>query len=186
MEEHALRVLLVEDDPVDVMNVQRAFRRSHVLNPLIVAANGAQAIELLRSGSVPTTHLLILLDLTMPEMSGVEFLRQIRRDPALLRLPVVVLTTSEEERERVESYQLNVAGYIDKPVTFLNFTEAVATVNRYWELVEIPPPVTPSAPPPPHATESALGDGQLFEPLVAMTDGEQAIPNALPPRRATR
>jgi CheY-like chemotaxis protein len=159
VEDRALRVLLVEDDPVDVMNVQRAFRRSHVLNPLLVAPNGAEALELLRGGRVPTARLLVLLDLHMPRMGGVELLREMRRDPALARLPVVVLTTSEEERERVESHQLDVAGYIVKPVTFLNFTETVATVNRYWELVELPPP------------------SPAIEPSQT---GDSALPNARP------
>ena len=138
MEDRRLNVLLVEDDQVDVMNVHRAFKRSHILNPLTVAGNGAEALDLLRNGSVPTSRLLVLLDLDMPRMSGIEFLREIRGDRSLKRLPVVVLTTSDDERVRVEAYKLNVGGYISKPVTFLNFMEAMATMNKYWELVELP------------------------------------------------
>jgi CheY-like chemotaxis protein len=167
LDERALRVLLVESDPVDVMNVQRAFRRSHVLNPLIVAASGPEAIDLLRSGSVPTARLIVLLELSMPGMSGIEFLRELRRDPALTRVPVVVLTTSEAQRERIESYELDVAGYISKPVTFLNFTETVATVNRYWELVELPSPLAPSASPsatsPARVTDGARSEGRVLD-----------------------
>jgi CheY-like chemotaxis protein len=138
LEDHALKVLLVEDDQVDVMNVQRAFRKSHILNPLFVAADGVEALRLLRAGHVPTHGLLVLLDLNMPRMSGIEFLREIRGDNELRHLPVVILTTSDDERDRVEAYNLNVAGYILKPVTFLNFMEAMTTLNKYWELVELP------------------------------------------------
>jgi CheY-like chemotaxis protein len=138
VEDHALKVLLVEDDQVDVMNVQRAFRKSHILNPLFVASDGVQALEQLRDGSVPSHGLLVLLDLNMPRMSGIEFLREVRHDNQLRHLPVVILTTSDDERDRVEAYNLNVAGYIVKPVTFLNFMEAMTTLNKYWELVELP------------------------------------------------
>jgi CheY-like chemotaxis protein len=138
VEDRALKVLLVEDDQVDVMNVQRAFRKSHILNPLVVAADGEEALQLLRNGTVPPSRLLVLLDLNMPRMSGLEFLRQLRQDNDLKHLPVVVLTTSDDERDRIEAYKLNVAGYIVKPVTFLNFMEAMATLNKYWELVELP------------------------------------------------
>jgi CheY-like chemotaxis protein len=133
-----MKVLLVEDDQVDVMNVQRAFRKSHILNPLFVAGDGVEALELLRGGNVPARGLLVLLDLNMPRMSGIEFLREVRRDAELKHLPVVILTTSDDERDRVEAYNLNVAGYILKPVTFLSFMEAMTTLNKYWELVELP------------------------------------------------
>ena len=146
MGDRALRVLLVEDDQVDVMNVHRAFKKSHILNPLTVAADGAEALDMLRSGRVPTSRLLVLLDLNMPRMSGLEFLREIRADSSLKQLPVVVLTTSDDERDRIEAYKLNVAGYIVKPVTFLNFMEAMATLNKYWELVEMPDDVGARAP----------------------------------------
>lgn len=138
MEDPALKVLLVEDDQVDVMNVRRAFQRSHILNPLFVAGDGAEALEMLRGGTVPPHGLVVLLDLNMPRMSGIEFLREIRRDANLKHLPVVVLTTSDDERDRTDAYELNVAGYIVKPVTFLNFMEAMTTLNKYWTLVELP------------------------------------------------
>jgi len=138
VEDHALNILLVEDDKVDVMNVERAFQKSHIVNPLYLAVDGEDALERLRGGEVPLSRLLVLLDLNLPRMNGIEFLRELRRDEALRHLPVVVLTTSDDERDRTEAYNLNVAGYIVKPVTFLNFMEAMATLNKYWTLVELP------------------------------------------------
>lgn len=133
-----LNILLVEDDQVDVMNVRRAFRKSNITNPLHVADDGLRALEMLRSGEIPLARLLILLDLNMPKMNGIEFLEEVRADEGLRHLPVVVLTTSDDERDRIEAYNLNVAGYIVKPVTFLNFVEAMSTLNKYWTLVELP------------------------------------------------
>ena len=138
MDDRQLNILLVEDDQVDVMNVQRAFNKSQILNPLRVAGNGVDALELLRNGDVSPHRLLILLDLNMPRMNGIEFLRELRADDSLRHLPVVVLTTSDDERDRIEAYHLNVAGYIVKPVTFTNFCDAMATLNKYWSLVEMP------------------------------------------------
>lgn len=131
-------IILIEDDELDVMNVQRAFRKNNISNPLWVARNGVEALELLRGDEVPQERRLILLDLNMPKMNGIEFLRELRADPELAPTPVVVLTTSDHERDRVEAYNLNVAGYLLKPVTFGNFVEAMATLNRYWTLVEMP------------------------------------------------
>jgi CheY-like chemotaxis protein len=74
----------------------------------------------------------------MPRMNGIEFLRELRKDPALHSTPVVVLTTSNDERDKVEAYNLNVAGYLLKPVTFVNFVEVMAALNKYWTLVELP------------------------------------------------
>jgi CheY-like chemotaxis protein len=138
MEDRLLNILLVEDDEVDVMNVQRAFKKNHIGNPLWVAGNGLAALELLRGNEVPRERRLVLLDLNMPRMNGIEFLRELRADPDLKLTPVVVLTTSDDERDRVDAYNLNVAGYILKPVTLVNFVEAMATLNKYWALVEMP------------------------------------------------
>jgi CheY-like chemotaxis protein len=133
-----LNVLLVEDDDVDVMNVRRAFKKNNIANPLWTAGNGLDALEILRGDEMPRDRRLVLLDLNMPRMNGIEFLRELRADPELHGTPVVVLTTSDDERDRVEAYNLNVAGYILKPVTFMNFVEAMATLNKYWTLVEMP------------------------------------------------
>jgi len=133
-----LNILLVEDDEVDVMNVQRAFKKNNIANPLFLAGNGLEALEQLRDGAIPRDRRIILLDLNMPRMNGIEFLRELRRDPELNLTPVIVLTTSNDERDRIEAYNLNVAGYILKPVTFGNFCEVMAALNKYWALVELP------------------------------------------------
>jgi CheY-like chemotaxis protein len=133
-----LNILLVEDDQVDVMNVKRAFEKNRILNPLFVASDGVQALDMLRQGAVPGDRRIVLLDLNMPRMNGIEFLSELRADPTLRLTPVVVLTTSNDERDRIEAYNLNVAGYLLKPVTFGNFAELMATLNKYWTLVELP------------------------------------------------
>ncbi|MDY7228259.1 response regulator [Hyalangium rubrum] len=133
-----LNILLVEDDEVDVMNVQRSFKKNNISNPLYVAGNGVDALEMLRSGKVPAQNRLILLDINMPKMNGIEFLRALRADPVLRTSPVVVLTTSNDDKDRMESFQLNVAGYLLKPVTFGSFVELMLALNKYWILVEMP------------------------------------------------
>jgi CheY-like chemotaxis protein len=133
-----LHILLVEDDEVDVLNVRRAFDKNKITNPLYVAPNGLEALGMLREGQVPSRRRIILLDLNMPRMNGIEFLRELRRDAQLRATPVVVLTTSNAERDKVEAFDLNVAGYLVKPVTFPSFVELMATLNKYWTLVDIP------------------------------------------------
>ena len=131
-------MLLVEDDELDVMNVQRAFKKNHIVNPLHTAGNGLEALAMLRSDLMPRDRRLILLDLNMPKMGGIEFLREVRNDPKLRQITVVVLTTSDEERDKVKAYDLNVAGYILKPVTLAAFVEIMAALNKYWSVNELP------------------------------------------------
>jgi CheY-like chemotaxis protein len=133
-----LNILLVEDDEVDVMNVRRAFETHHITNPLFVAGNGLDALEQLRNGAMPKDRRIVLLDLNLPRMNGIEFLRELRQDPELCSTPVVVLTTSNDDRDKIQAYKLNVAGYLVKPVTFANFCDAMVTLNKYWMLVELP------------------------------------------------
>lgn len=138
-----LNLLLVEDDEVDVMNVQRALRKNGIEHSLHIAHNGLEALEMLRKGDLGEPqglagHCLIWLDLNMPKMGGLEFLRILRSDLDLRRIPVVVLTTSAQEQDRVEAYNLNVAGYVVKPVTFSKFVDAVGKLNDYWMLSEMP------------------------------------------------
>jgi CheY-like chemotaxis protein len=138
MGDHALNILLVDDDEVDVMTVKRAFSKANITNKVYVATDGIEALELLRSDGIPPSRRLVLLDLNMPRMNGIELLREIRTDPALQAITVIVLTTSNEDRDRVEAYQLNVAGYLLKPVTFHAFVEVMSTLNKYWTLMEMP------------------------------------------------
>jgi CheY-like chemotaxis protein len=143
MDDKQIDVVLIDDDEVDVMTVKRAFKKNHITHPLYVASNGIEALELLRSQELPSQsqiprRRLILLDLNMPQMGGIEFLRELRADPELGVLPVIVLTTSNEDKDKVEAYDLNVAGYIIKPVTFSKFVEAMATLNKYWTMSEMP------------------------------------------------
>lgn len=138
MSERMLNILLVEDDEVDVMNVRRAFKKANIANPIYVAENGIEALEKLKDGTVPKERRLVLLDINMPKMNGIEFLRQLRQDAELRNTSVVVLTTSNEDTDRIEAFNLNVAGYLLKPVTFNNFVDVMASLNKYWTLVEMP------------------------------------------------
>jgi len=142
MDDRIINILLVEDDEVDIMNVRRAFKKNNITNPLFVANNGIEALEMLRGKGeaplLPSRRRIILLDLNMPRMGGLEFLQELRADDRLRATPVIVLTTSNQDRDRIEAYNLNVAGYILKPVTFSNFAEVMATLNKYWALCELP------------------------------------------------
>ena len=138
MDDRVINILLVEDDEVDVMTVKRAFAKNNISNPLVVAHNGLEALELLRKQDAPSSRRLILLDVNMPKMNGIEFLRELRSDPKLQQASVVMMTTSNEERDRIEAFKLNVAGYLLKPVTFQQFAEVMSTINKYWALMEMP------------------------------------------------
>ncbi len=141
MRDKGMNILLVEDDEVDIMNVERAFKRINLTNPLYIAHDGVEALSMLRgqSGSaIMPWPRLVLLDINMPRMNGIEFLREIRQDPELKMITVIVLTTSNEERDVVAAYQLNVAGYIIKPVSFEQFVETMAALDHYWTLSEMP------------------------------------------------
>ena len=137
MDEKVINILLVDDDEVDVMTVKRAFARANISNPIFVATNGLEALEMLRKDAIPAKRRLVLLDINMPKMNGIEFLRELRADPELQSITVVALTTSNADRDRVEAYKLNVAGYLLKPVTFQQFAEVMATINKYWALMEM-------------------------------------------------
>ena len=120
------------------MNVKRAFAQNNIRNPLFVARDGVEALEKLRNGEIPKERRIVLLDLNMPRMNGIELLREVRNDPALCSTTVVVLTTSKDEQDKIDAYNLNVAGYLVKPVTFAKFCEVMAALNKYWSLVEFP------------------------------------------------
>ncbi|MEW6715088.1 MAG: response regulator [Nitrospirota bacterium] len=133
---HRKPILLVDDDRVDVMTTKRALKDINVTNPVYTAGNGEEAIELLRDGKTEKPG-VILLDLNMPRMNGIEFLRVVKNDDSLKRIPVVVLTTSKEEEDKVESFSLGVAGYMIKPVDYIKFVEVIRTINLYWTLSEL-------------------------------------------------
>ncbi len=141
MHDKMVNILLVEDDEVDVMNVKRAFKKNNITNPLFVCNNGVEALQFLRGESnEPISEIpkIILLDINMPKMGGIEFLREIRNDNKLKNISVFIMTTSNEDKDKVDAYNLNVAGYILKPLSMERFIEAVSTLNNYWKLCEFP------------------------------------------------
>ena len=141
-------VLLVEDNPDDEALTLRALKKAHILNPVVVVRDGAEAVEYLlgsgrHAGRDPEdTPQVILLDLNLPLLGGLEVLRRIRTDPHAKLLPVVVLTSSKEEEDLLASYSLGANSYVRKPVDFSEFAEAVRKLGLFWLLVtETPPPL---------------------------------------------
>lgn len=125
-------IMLVEDDLLDRKSVKRAFKELQITNPLVMSENGQEAWDyLLEEASEKPS--LILLDLNMPCMNGIEFLKIIKSHEQLRTIPVVVLTTSEEKRDRQASYHFGSAGYMVKPVDYQDFVEVIKTVHQYWE-----------------------------------------------------
>lgn len=133
-----INLLLVDDDEVDVLNVRRALERGRITNDIWVAGDGIEGLAMLRGSEMPRERRIVLLDINMPRMNGIEMLRELRADAELQVTPVVMLTTSNDDHDRIESYRLNVAGYLLKPVTFVSFVETMTALNRYWTLVELP------------------------------------------------
>jgi CheY-like chemotaxis protein len=135
-------ILLVEDDDIDILNVQRAFKKIGIPNALHLAHNGDEALNLLR-GTNGFTKLspfprIVLLDINMPLMNGLEFLKELRNDSSLKHLSVFILTTSSDHHDLIDAYNLNVAGYVVKPLDFEKFTTTITTLYHYWELCEFP------------------------------------------------
>ncbi|TDD76968.1 response regulator [Flavobacterium caseinilyticum] len=131
-----VNILLVEDDLVDVMNVKRAFAKNNIKNELFVAGNGVEALEMLNNMIVPLPR-IIILDINMPKMNGIEFLKNLRDTENLKNISVFVMTTSNEDSDKFDAYNLNVAGYILKPLSFENFIASVATLKDFWQLCEM-------------------------------------------------
>jgi CheY-like chemotaxis protein len=128
-------LLLVEDDEVDVMNVKRALRSADAR--IWTASTAAGGLAMLRSDEVPHERLLILLDLNLPMMSGLDFLQALRSDEHLSGVPVIVLTTSDAPQDRAGAYRWNVAGYLVKPLAYADFAAALDRVLSYWEIMEM-------------------------------------------------
>ncbi len=139
-------ILLVEDNPDDEALTIRALNRNNITNEVVVARDGVQAMDYVfakgnhADRDINDLPRLVLLDLKLPKVDGLEVLRQIRADERTKRLPVVVLTSSKEEQDLVDSYNLGVNSYIRKPVDFTLFTEAVRQVGLYWLVLNEPPP----------------------------------------------
>lgn len=141
-------ILLVEDNPSDIALTRRALEKSAIRNDLVVAEDGQEALDYLfcsgahagrNAGDMPV---LILLDLNMPRVDGLEFLRRIRADGRTRRLPVVILTSSSEERDIAASYDLGTNSYIRKPVDFHQFAEVIKQLGLYWLVInEVPPKI---------------------------------------------
>lgn len=129
-------ILLVEDDRVDIMTVQRAFKKNEISNPLYVARTGLEALGMLRGEGfdrIEPAPGLILLDLNLPRMSGIEFLAELRADPLLKDIRIIVLTSSNEPRDREAAFRYDVDDYIVKPHSFDEFNRAIATILALWD-----------------------------------------------------
>lgn len=146
MSDSAVEILLVEDNPNDVELTLRVLQKNNISNCIHVVRDGAEALEFIfctgayADRSIENGPKVILLDLKLPKVDGLDVLRQIKADPRTKAIPVVVLTSSREERDIVESYRLGVNSYIVKPVDFEQFTEAVRQLGLYWLLLNEPPP----------------------------------------------
>jgi two-component system response regulator len=139
-------VLLVEDNPDDVTMILRTFRRNNILNQVVVARDGTEALDyLFGTGAYAGRDMsimpqVILLDLKLPKVDGLEVLRRLRADQRTALLPVVVLTSSDEERDILDSYKLGANSYVCKSVDFAQFSEAVRQLGLYWLVLNLPPP----------------------------------------------
>jgi CheY-like chemotaxis protein len=130
-------ILLIEDDRVDIMTVQRALKKNDICNPLHIAKTGLEALDMLRGENgakrIDPLPALTLLDLNLPKMSGIEFLQELRSDPELKSLRIIVLTSSNEPKDRAAAFKFEVDDYIVKPHSFDEFSRAVATVLALWD-----------------------------------------------------
>lgn len=145
---NSMTILLIEDNPSDVGLTQRALQKAHIVNDLVVASDGQEALEyLFGSGvyaqrDVTDVPVLTLLDLKLPKVPGLEILRRIRAEACTHRMPVVILTSSKEEQDLAAGYDLGANSYIRKPVDFKQFAESVQQLGLYWLLLNEPPPKT--------------------------------------------
>ena len=144
MKSKEVRILLVEDNPDDVELTLRAFEKHNLANDIVVARDGEEALDILfqrgkqsSGGQIPD---LILLDLKLPKVDGLEVLREIRNNPRTKLIPVVILTSSKEENDLDQSYRLGANSYIRKPVNFDRFTEVIMQLGLYWMILNEPPP----------------------------------------------
>jgi two-component system response regulator len=140
-------ILLVEDNPDDVELTIRALKKNNILNRMIVAQDGVEALDYLfgtgvhAGRNVKELPIVILLDLKLPKIDGLEVLKRIRQNELTRLLPVVILTSSAEEKDKINGYKLGANSYVRKPVDFAQFTEAIKTLGLYWLIWNEPPPV---------------------------------------------
>lgn len=139
MEVNGITLLLVEDDDVDAEAIQRAFRQQRIANPFVLARDGVEALAMMRDPAALKYPYVVLLDINLPRMNGLELLEAVRDDPALARTIVFVLTTSDRDEDKVAAYDHHVAGYILKSRAGADFLEVVQMLKVYWRLVEFPP-----------------------------------------------
>ncbi len=130
-------ILLIEDDRVDVMTLERAMKDLNVTNPVVNVRNGEEALRYLRN-EANQKLCLILLDLNMPKVNGIEFLQLAKADQMLKNIPVVMLTTSTEQQDITESFRLGAAGYMVKSIDYKRFVEIIKAIDLYWTLSELP------------------------------------------------
>ena len=141
MNASTVTILVVDDDDVDVESLQRAFSRRRIANPIEVAHDGEEALQWLRAraGQPSAGPVMVLLDLNMPRMNGIEFLQHLRNDDALKRTVVFVLTTSSDDRDKLAAYNNHVAGYLLKRNVGADFVDLMGLLGNYWRYVEFPP-----------------------------------------------
>lgn len=139
MNKNCLRksILIIEDDQVDALTVKRALKDINIQNTLEVQPNGEDALNYLKD-NLDNLPCLILLDINMPKMNGIEFLKVLKSNEDLKKIPAIVLTTSKEESDRDACFKNGVSGYMVKPVKYLHFLEILRTIDRYWTISEMP------------------------------------------------
>jgi two-component system response regulator len=139
-------ILLVEDDPNDEVLILRGLKKHNILNEVIVVRDGAEALDFLfgtgahAGATTPELPQVVLLDLNLPKIGGLDVLRRIRSDERTRLLPVVILTSSKEDRDLIDGYSLGANSYVQKPVDFVQFAEAVGRLGLYWLLINQKPP----------------------------------------------
>ncbi|WP_205503268.1 response regulator [Rufibacter psychrotolerans] len=141
MKSKQAHILLVIDNPQDVDKTKRAFQAQGIENPIHVAGNGKVALDLLQGRGRPAlqpTPQIILLDLDLPEMGGLDFLKELRQDPHLKACSVFVISSQNRQNDILDAYNLNVAGFIVKPLQYDSFLDTIATLDSFWNLIELP------------------------------------------------
>jgi CheY-like chemotaxis protein len=141
MTDKVVNILLVEDDYLDIMNVERELKKISITHPIHVARNGREALDLLRgtggAKKITPAPSVILLDINMPKMNGLEFLAELRREPEFSHIPVFIMTTSNEETDRMAAQRLHVDGYIVKPMSFDNFENSPSSLDSFTLFLDL-------------------------------------------------